>query len=176
MLELVGETLLCRGRRVALVQRTYSYDGRKFVRDVVVFGQSVAVVPILGEDVLLIRQFRAPVGDWVIEVPAGRVDPGESPDDAARRELVEEIGYYPMRLERLGSFYMSPGYSDEVLHIYLAEDLEFVGSNPEPGELIQVVRLKLSEAPTAILNAPVADVKTLMAVLLALRRGVGRRP
>lgn len=170
MLELLSESVLCRGKRVVLVQRIYTYRGLEFVRDIVVFGQSVAVVPVVGDEVLLIRQFRAPVGDWVIEVPAGRVDLGESPDEAARRELVEEIGYYPRKLERLGSVYMSPGYSDEILHVYLAEELEFVGSSPEPGELIEVVRLKIDEALAVILGNPVADAKTLLSILLVRQR------
>ncbi|MCS7099475.1 MAG: NUDIX hydrolase [Sulfolobales archaeon] len=130
------------------------------------FGQSVAVVPLVGGDVILIRQFRAPVSAWVLEIPAGRVDPGESPEEAARRELVEEVGYYPRKLAKLGSVYMSPGYSDEVLHVYLAEELEYVGSSPEPGELIEVVRVKLAEAVSAVLGAGVADAKTLLSLLL----------
>ncbi len=166
MLELLREAVLCEGKRVTLVQRTYRYGERELVRDVVLFGQSVAVVPLVGSEVLLIRQFRAPVGGWVLEVPAGRVDPGESPEEAARRELVEEVGYRPGRLERLASVYTSPGYSDEVLHVYLAEDLEYVGGRPEPGELIEVLGLGLDEALRAVLAEPVADAKTLLSLLL----------
>lgn len=170
MLVLVSEKTLCRGKRVALVQRVYSFEGRQFVRDIVVFGQSVAIVPIIGDEVILIKQFRAPVGGWVLEVPAGRVDSGESPEEAARRELVEEIGYYPTKLEKLGSLYMSPGYSDEILHVFLAEELEYVGSRPEPGELIEAVRLKLPDALNAVLSKSVADAKTVASILLVRQR------
>ncbi len=170
MVELVEERVLCGGKRVILVQREYSYSGRRFVRDVVLFGQSVAVIPLRGREVLLIKQFRAPVGDWILEVPAGRVEPGESPEDAARRELIEEVGYEPTKLTKLSSLYMSPGYSDEVLHVYLAEGLRFVGSNPEPGELIEVVSLELSEALATVLEKPVADAKTVASLLLLKHR------
>jgi ADP-ribose pyrophosphatase len=175
LVEVVEERLLCRGRRVELVQRVYSYGGRRFLRDVVRFGQSVAVVPLLGREVILIRQFRAPVGGWVLEIPAGRVEPGESLEEAATRELIEEVGYRPRRLERLVSLYMSPGYSDEVLHIYLATDLEYVGSSPEPGELIEVVRLDIEKALECVLGG-VADAKTAVALLTLRLKLLGGLP
>ena len=175
LVEVVEERLLCRGRRVELVQRVYSYGGRRFLRDVVRFGQSVAVVPLLGREVILIRQFRAPVGGWVLEIPAGRVEPGESLEEAVTRELIEEVGYRPRRLERLVSLYMSPGYSDEVLHIYLATDLEYVGSNPEPGELIEVVRLDIEKALECVLGG-VADAKTAVALLTLRLKLLGGLP
>jgi ADP-ribose pyrophosphatase len=175
LVEVVEERLLCRGRRVELVQRVYSYGGRRFLRDVVRFGQSVAVVPLLGREVILIRQFRAPVGGWVLEIPAGRVEPGESLEEAVTRELIEEVGYRPRRLERLVSLYMSPGYSDEVLHIYLATDLEYVGSNPEPGELIEVVRLDIEKALEYVLGG-VADAKTAVALLTLRLKLLGGLP
>jgi len=170
LVELVDERVLCRGRRVTLVQKVYSFGGRRFVRDVVLFGQAVAVIPLRGRDVLLIKQFRAPIGSWILEVPAGRVEPGETPEDAARRELVEEVGYEPAKLTKLGSLYMSPGYSDEVLHVYLAEDLRFVGSSPEPGELIEVASLDLDRALAEVLGSPVADAKTVASLLLLKHR------
>lgn len=169
MTVLAEERVLCRGKRIALAQRVYSYGGREFVRDVVLFGQSVAVIPLKGRDVLLIKQFRAPIGDWILEVPAGRVEPGEAPEDAAKRELIEEVGYEPTKLTKLCSLYISPGYSDEILHIYLAEGLRFVGSNPEPGELIEVVSMELGEALATVLGSPVADAKTVVSLLLLKR-------
>ncbi len=175
MLELLSERVVCRGKRVSLLQRTYRYEGLEFVRDVVLFGRSVAVVPLVGDEVVLVRQFRAPVGGWVLEVPAGRVDPGETPEEAARRELVEETGYRPGRLELLARVYTSPGYSDEVLHVYLAGDLEYVGGKPEPGELVEVVRLGVDEALDAVLGEPAADAKTLLSLLLLKHAGALRR-
>jgi len=174
LVEVVEERLLCRGKRVELVQRVYSYGGKRFLRDVVRFGQSVAVVPLLDGKVVLIRQFRAPVGGWVLEIPAGRVEQSEDPEEAATRELIEEIGYRPRKLEKLISLYMSPGYSDEVLHVYLATDLEYVGSSPEPGELIEVVKLELEEALEKVLSG-IADAKTTVA-LLVLSRRLSRKP
>jgi ADP-ribose pyrophosphatase len=80
------------------------------------------------------------------------------------------VGYEPAKLTKLGSLYMSPGYSDEVLHVYLAEDLRFVGSSPEPGELIEVVNLDLDKALAEVLGSPVADAKTVASLLLLKHR------
>ncbi len=154
---------------MTLIQRVYSYGGVEFVRDIVHFGQAVAALPILDDEVLLIKQFRAPVNSWVLELPAGKVEAGEALEDAVRRELAEEIGYVPRKVSKMMSVYMAPGYSDEVLHIYLATDLEYVGTRPEPGELIEVVRLKIDEVLETLMNSEVIDVKTLAAVSTYLR-------
>ncbi|MEM0361815.1 MAG: NUDIX hydrolase [Sulfolobales archaeon] len=173
MVKLLRELTLCRGRRVTLIQRVYSYGGREFVRDIVHFGQAVAALPVLGNEVILIKQFRAPVNTWVLEIPAGKVEAGETLEDAVRRELVEEVGYMPRKVERMMSVYMAPGYSDEVLHIYVATDLEYVGSEPEPGELIEVVRLGVKEALDTLMKSEVVDVKTFAAISAYLRLKYG---
>jgi len=167
---LVEERKLCRGRRIEVIQRVYRFGDAEFVRDVVLFGSSVAVVPVKdGDRVVLLRQFRAPINDWIIEIPAGRVEPGESLEEAAARELEEETGYRPRRLIKAASIYMTPGYSDEVLHIFVALDLEKTSARPEVGELIEVVEMGLDEALQKLLNSSVADSKTLLGLLLAKR-------
>jgi len=166
-LRLVSEEVLCKGRRVALIQRIYELDTVRFVRDVVKFGESVAVVPFINErDVILIKQFRASVNDWVLEIPAGKVEVGEDVYEAARRELIEEIGYDAKTLVKVTSLYMSPGYSDEVLHLFVAKDLSFVGQALEPGELLNVVVVDLDKAIKELIESRVADVKTLLALSL----------
>jgi len=164
--EVIEERRLCRGKRVALVQRVYRIGNDFVARDVVCFGQSVAVLAIKNNKVLLIKQFRPPIGRWIIEIPAGRVEPGEQPEQAAVRELREEVGYEPGRLTKISSVYPSPGYSDEVIHIYLATDLRYVGASPEAGELIEVIEVDMDRALDIVLSEGVADAKTVLALTL----------
>ncbi len=169
----LGESELCRGRRVRLLQRRYLMVGREVVRDIINFGEAVAVVPLLSDGrVIILKQFRAPVGRWVYEIPAGRVEEGERPEEAAMRELVEEAGFTAGELVRLVSVLPSPGYSDEVLHVYLARSLKHVGSRPELGELIEVEFWELKTAIKKLLSEEVVDAKTLLALMLVESLGV----
>ena len=155
-----------RGRRFAVLKRIIDVDGSEVIRDVVSFGAAVAVLPIIDNDrVVLVKQYRAPINSWILEVPAGKVEFDESPEECARRELEEETGYRAMSMEKLVSIYTSPGYSDEVLHIYLAKELVYVGAKPERYELLKVVILPIDEAIKLILSAPIVDAKTLLALL-----------
>jgi ADP-ribose pyrophosphatase len=137
-----------------------------FTKDVVRFGQAVAIIPIIGDEVILIKQFRPSLNKWILEVPAGRVEVNEALEDTAKRELIEEVGYDAKTLIKLVSIYPAPGYSDEVLHIFLAKDLTYVGSKPEVGELIEVVKVKLDSALDLILSDDVVDAKTLISLLI----------
>ncbi len=167
-IQLLEERVLFKGRRLILAERVYSSDGAKFKAEVVKFGEAVAIVPVKRDGkIVLINQFRGSLNRWILEVPAGKVNPNESPEETARRELIEEIGYSPGRLTRLASVYMSPGYSDEILHIFLAEDLAYVGVEREKDEIIETIELKLEEAINRCLSEKVADSKTLSALFLA---------
>ena len=161
-----ADVLVFRGKRFAVLKRIIDVNGNEIIRDVVSFGVAVAVLPIINDSkVVLVKQYRAPVNSWILEVPAGKVELGESPEECARRELEEETGYRAMRIEKLVSIYTSPGYSDEVLHIYLAKELVYVGAKPERYELLKVVVLPIDEAIKSILSAPIVDAKTLLALL-----------
>lgn len=167
-IELIGEKVLCRGERIVLAERVYKCGDTKFAEDVVKFGEAVAVVPVKDDgNIVLIRQFRASLNRWILEVPAGRVEDGESLEEAARRESIEEVGYQVRELVKLASIYMSPGYSDEVLHIFLAKGLNYVGRKPVHGEFIESIEMKLEEALNRFLSEEVVDSKTLIALLLA---------
>ncbi|MEM1542450.1 MAG: NUDIX hydrolase [Ignisphaera sp.] len=166
MVQLVEERTLCRGKRVELIQRVYMYSTEVFVKDVVRFGQSVAIVPFKDmRKIVMVKQFRAPINKWILEIPAGRIEFGESPEEAVVRELREEVGYVPKYVQKLVSVYMSPGYSDEVIHIYVAKNLEYVGASPEKGELIEIVEVDIDKALEMILADDAADAKTLIALL-----------
>lgn len=151
------------------VQRWAGPDRR---RDVVRHPGSAAVLALLPDgEVLLVRQLREAVGDRLLEVPAGIFDrEGESGEELARRELEEETGYRTTRLERLGAIYPSPGFTDEIIELYLAAAEP--GGEPEEG--IEVVAMPLGEAVAAVLEGRIRDAKTAIAVLLAERRITGR--
>ena len=173
--ETLGERELCRGRRVSLRSVSFRYGPSTFEADRVSFGSSVVILPVLDDGrVVLVRQWRPAVGSWVLEAPAGRVEPGEEPAQAAERELEEETGYSASRLEELYSSYVSPGYSDEVQYAYLARGLRRVGARPEEDEVIRVVEVDPREYLSQA-SVGVADLKTVALValyLLSKERGI----
>jgi len=145
-------------------------NGHRVALDLVRHPGAAAVVPFLDDErVLLIRQHRHATGGALLEIPAGKLDPGESPETCAARELEEETGYRTGRLERLGSIWTTPGFSDEVIHLFAAYDLEPTQQRLEPDEIIELVPTPLAEALDA-LDGPVVDGKTATALLLADRR------
>jgi len=147
-------------------------SGREGMIDVVEHVGGITLVAFDPDDrLLLVRQYRHAVGRELLELPAGTLDPGESPEAAAERELQEETGYRPERLERLGGFYTAPGYCTEYLHVFLATDL--VESRLEGDEeAIHLERFPLEEALRLIGVGEIEDAKTSGALLLYLgKRG-----
>ena len=159
------------GRVVNLrVDRVKLPDGRSAVREVVEHAAVVAIVALDSRgNVLLVRQYRLPVKQALLEIPAGGVDSGESAEEAAQRELQEETGQRAGRLERLGSFFASPGYCDEYMHLYLATELEPAALAADADESIEVVRLPLDEALQLIERGEICDAKTIVGLWAATR-------
>ncbi len=148
--------------------------GRKTTRDVVEHSNCVAVVAIDEQgNVMLVRQFRHPVDRFLLEIPAGGIDSGEEPLDSVRRELQEEIGYFPRRIDELGGFYSIPGYGTEYLHCYLATDLVPGRLMAEDTEDIELVRISPDEIPRLITSGEICDAKSIAALLMFffMRRG-----
>ena len=145
-------------------------NGRTATREVVEHKGAVAIVPMLDhEKIVLVRQFRQPAGAVLLEIPAGTLDKGEDPADCARRELVEEIGYFPEKLTEMFHSYLAPGYSTEMLHTFLAEDLRQVGQNNDVDEFIEVVPVNLRDAVEMINTGEIMDAKSICGILLASR-------
>jgi ADP-ribose pyrophosphatase len=163
-----GEELLFKGLRFQVVRRSYAKkEGDVFRRDVVLFPEAVVILPFIdNERIILIKQFRPSIEDYIIEVPAGVVDDGESPEEAARRELEEEVGYIPGVLTPLGEFYPTPGYSTEKMFFYVAKNLRYVGAKPEKYEIIEPFTITLEEAYSMVRNNVLKDMKTVLALLL----------
>ncbi|MBX3351705.1 MAG: NUDIX hydrolase [Phycisphaeraceae bacterium] len=134
---------------------------------------AVVIVPLLGDGrVVLIRNFRASVGAVIAELCAGTLEPGEDPALTARRELIEETGYNAGTMTRLGSYLTSPGLSDEMMHAYLATGLSHVGQRLEEDEDIEVEPVTIDEAFAMIDDGRLNDAKSMLALLLARRKGL----
>jgi len=145
-------------------------DGKTSVREIVEHGDCVVVVPIDDDgNALLVRQYRKAMEAFLVEAVAGGIDDGESPEQAAQRELAEETGFAAGRLRRLAGGYSSPGFCTEFMHIYLAEDLTPMAAQPDDDEAIEVVVVPLASVPAMIERGDIRDVKTIAALLLALR-------
>lgn len=130
---------------------------------------AVCVIPITDEDeVICVRQYRYPIGDVLLEIPAGKLDfKGEDPAAAALRELREETGATCERLTYLGKYLGSPAILDECIHMYMAEGLTFGDTDPDEDEFIESVKLPLSELVDMIMNGKIPDGKTQIAALRA---------
>lgn len=140
------------------------HAGREFIRH----PGAVAVVPITQDGhVVLVRQYRYPVGTAILEVPAGKLDKGEHPDDCVRRELEEETGYVAKRIRKLSSIYTTPGFTDEVIHLYLADDLTLAKQRPDEDEFLDVEVYSKEQIKVMIEDGTINDAKSMLALLLA---------
>jgi ADP-ribose pyrophosphatase len=133
--------------------------------DVVVHGPAATIVPVDATGhVTLVRQDRRPVGGKLLELPAGSLDGDESPLDAARRELHEETGLHGGEWVEAATFYTTPGFCDEKMHLFIATGLDQGDADPQDGEELELVRLPLSDVPSLI--EEIEDAKTLVGLLL----------
>ena len=114
---------------------------------------------------LLIKQYRYAAGGTLIEIPAGRLNPGEDPKDCAQRELLEEVGVKAGRIERLTTIWTTPGFTDERIHLFWAADLKTGQHAREPDEFIEVTPTPLSQALTLIREGGISDAKTALSIL-----------
>jgi len=152
------------------VDRVRMPSGREAVREVVEHIGAVTMVAVDGEGrVLLVRQHRHPTGRPLLELPAGTLDRDEEPEACAARELEEETGFRPGRLQRLGGFFVSPGYCTEYIQAYLATDLKPGNAGGGDEEEMQVLALPLAEVLRLVEAGELEDAKSLAALLLYLR-------
>jgi ADP-ribose pyrophosphatase len=143
-------------------------NGKEAEREVVLHWGAVAMVA-LDEDggVFLVRQYRHAPGKDLVEIPAGKLAEGEEPLQCARRELMEEIGYGAVEWTKLASFYTSPGFSDEMLHLYLARDLIPGKAEPDEDEFLEIMHVPLDEAMSMVSRGEIEDSKTIAGLSLA---------
>lgn len=150
-------------------------DGHTAVREVLRHPGGVGIVPVLGDSVILISQFRITIGRQILEIPAGKREPGEDPEVCARRELEEEIGYRAGRVVPASTYYSSVGFVDERMHLYMAFDLQETTRRPDRDERIHPVVLSLDEVRRRLEHRLFEDSKTIIGLreLLAYQERSG---
>lgn len=142
-------------------------DGRTAIRDVVRHPGAVAIVALTDEGrICLVRQYRTALGRVTVEIPAGKLDPGEDPLECASRELLEETGMIAEKIAYLTTIATSDGFTDELIHIYMATGLSFSKSSPDADEFINVDLVEVGELVDAVLDGRIEDAKTVVGALL----------
>ena len=145
-------------------------DGRSVLREVVEHADVAAMVPIDADgNVILVRQYRLPAHEALLEIPAGGADKGESIEDAAQRELREETGFRAGRLQRLCGFFVAPGYCTEFIHIFRATDLVEDPIEGDADEVIALERMSLVDAISLIERGEIKDGKSIVGLMLAAK-------
>lgn len=171
----VGSRRLGRGAFLTLDRlHLIGPGGEPLQRDVVNHPGGVAVLAIDGGEAVLVRQYRVALGEEVVEIPTGKLaGPTEDPQAAAQRELKEEVGATTPHLELLGSTYPSPGYSNEILHLYLTEEISITDVEPDGVEEAhaQIIRMPMGTLVDMVTSGKITDAKTQIAVLLWTSRG-----
>jgi len=166
----VSSKTLYRGKLLDLrLDEVLLSSGRRVRREIVVHPGASAILPIVEPGkILMVRQYRHPVGEVLLEIPAGTLKPGEDPMACAARELEEETGYRAGKLAHLATIYPAPGYSSETLHIYLARDLRKGVQALEVDESISVIEMSIDQVLEGIRDGGVKDSKTIVAILYYL--------
>ena len=155
-----GKIINLRVDTVELPHKKYSK------REIVEHPGAAGVIPITPDgDIVLVKQFRKPAEEILLEIPAGLIEYGEEPDQCATRELKEETGYTTNKLRRLFEYYSTPGFSDEKIHIYLAEEVMEGVARPDENEYIEIVKMPINEALKKIKAGDIKDAKTIVAIL-----------
>ena len=148
-------------------------SGDVFEREVIEHPGAVAMLPFLDDGrLLLIKQYRHPVGEVLLEIPAGTLHKNEDPKDCARRELIEETGYEAGKIKELIRCFLAPGYSSEKIHLFYASELRKVGDSPDIDEMIELCPTPIDRVQDMIINGEITDAKTISGIsyLLLIRK------
>ncbi|MBI1884106.1 MAG: NUDIX hydrolase [Chlamydiae bacterium] len=163
----LSEKKIYKGRILDLVVKTVRMpNGNIATREMVTHGGVIAVIPFLEDGrMVMVKQFRKTAEKVTLEIPAGRMDPGETPLQATRRELKEETGYVAKKIKKYITFYPAIGYSNEEIHLFTASALAPGETDPDEDELIEVVRLSLRQALKKIDQGEIIDSKSILGLL-----------
>jgi ADP-ribose pyrophosphatase len=167
----VASKSIFRGRVIEVTVDTISEGDITYEREVVHHPGSAVIIPVFDDGTIaLVRQYRHPTVRYLLEAPAGTLRRGEVPEDGARRELEEELGVVPRRLEKLAEFFVSPGFCEEKMWVYLATELTTTEQRLDDDEVLEVIRIPFSEALSMITTGEIEDAKTIIGVMLAAPR------
>jgi len=163
---LVESSIIYQGKLFNLRKNTVKLPNGKITdRDTLEHPGAVAIIPVIDDQIVLIRQFRQATGQILFEIPAGTLKNGEEPKNCATRELKEETGYLADSLTLLFHCYLAPGYSTEILYVFLATDLKQVGCETDPEEFIDVLIVKREKALRMIYSNEIKNAKTICGIL-----------
>jgi ADP-ribose pyrophosphatase len=169
--EVLSSEVTYAGRLINVVRDTVREGEKTYVREVVRHPGGAAVVPVFEDGtVAFVSQYRHPTLRYVLELPAGKLDPGERPAETAARELEEELGVVAGHMEQLSEFYTTPGFCAERLWVFLATDLRETARRHEEDEIIEIVRLPFARALDRVASGEIDDAKTIIGLLLAAKR------
>ena len=175
--EVVSSEEIYGGKIIGVVRDTVREGDKTYTREVVRHPGGAGVVPYFDDGTIaLVSQYRHPTARYVLEIPAGKLDPGELPEQTAARELEEELGVVAGRMEQLSEFYSTPGFCAEKLWVFLATDLSETARSHGEDEIIEIVRLPFTRALEMIASREIEDAKTIIGLLLAAQRlGIATR-
>jgi ADP-ribose diphosphatase len=153
------------------VDEVEAADGHRSTREVVEHAGAVGIVCVHAGDLVFVRQYRHATGESLLEIPAGKLGPGEDPEGCAARELVEEVSLRPRTLEHLATYYTTPGFTNEKFHLYFTDDVVEEPGQTDEGEVIEIERRPMSALRELIRSGDIKDAKTLLGLaFLALRQ------
>jgi len=169
--QILNSVALFRGRVFSVTVDSIREGEKVYEREVVHHPGSAVVVPVFADGSLaLVRQYRHPAVRYLLEAVAGTLHRGEAPEEGAARELEEELGFVAGRLEKLSEFFVSPGFCEEKMWVYLATELSETKQQLDDDEILDVVRLPFSEALNMITTGEIEDAKTIIGIMLAAPR------
>ena len=169
--KVIDSQSIYRGRIFEVTVDTVSEGEKTYVREVVHHPGSAVIVPVFDDGTIaLVRQYRHPAVRYLLEAPAGTLRRGEAPEEGAKRELEEELGVVSGRLEKLSEFFVSPGFCEEKMWVYLATELTETKQQLDEDEILAVVRIPFSQALSMITTGEIEDAKTIIGVMLAAPR------
>lgn len=158
--------IIYKGRVLEYVLDTVDVNGKKAGREMVFHPGGVAVVAMDDDGcICMVRQFRKPYEKAILEIPAGKIDPSEPPVECGKRELKEETGYSASEFVSLGQFYPSVGYTNEVIHMFLATGLKAGDSSPDEDEFVDIEKIHIDRLVDMIMAGEIKDGKTIAAIL-----------
>ena len=159
------------GRVFDVTLDTIREGDKTYQREVVHHPGSAVIIPVFEDGTIaLVRQYRHPAVRYLLEAPAGTLERGEAPEEGAARELEEELGFVAARLEKLTEFFVSPGFCEEKMWVYLATEMTKTEQRLEDDEIVEIVRIPYSQAYSMIATGEIDDAKTIIGVMLAAPR------